>query len=164
MHFTYAERIGVSLALSNERVGEILGIATLLGIPAGFAVVWIGDRYGELKPILAALALAISGLLILLNGSGASIYVIAMCVLSIAWAFGLPYFQAFEARLDPGGSVVVTGGSFTSAGAALGPAIAAMVVAPNDYFYVLLVAAGIYVIVACLMFGADRLAIKKAPH
>lgn len=164
MHFTYAERIGVTFALSHTRIGEILGAATLLGIPAAFAVVWIGERFGELRPILAALAVAIFGLLILLNGGGTPIYVVAMCALSIAWAFGLPYFQAFEAKLDPGGSVVVTGGFFTSVGAALGPALAAMLVAPNDYSSVLLGAAGIYTIVACLMVAADRFAKRKAPH
>jgi MFS family permease len=157
MHFTYAERIGVGFSLSHERVGEILGIATLLGIPAAFAVVWIGDRYGELRPILVALLLAILGLLILLNGSNTTIYSVAMCTLSIAWAFGLPYFQAFEARLDPGGSVVVAGGFFTSAGAALGPALAAVFVAPDDYSNVLLVAAAIYAITGGLMFVANRL-------
>ncbi len=156
MHFTYAERLGIGFTLSHERTGEILGVATLLGIPAAFAVVWLGDRFGELKPILVSLTLSVFGLLILLNGSGTAVYSVAMCALSIAWAFGLPYFQAFEARLDPGGSVVVTGGFFTSIGAALGPALAAMIVAPNDYANVLVVAAAIYVTVACLMFAADR--------
>lgn len=164
MHFTYAERIGIGFALSHEQVGEILGIATLFGIPAAFAVVWIGDRYGELRPILVALMLSVFGLLILLNGNATAIYVTAMCALSIGWAFGLPYFQAFEAKLDPGGSVVVTGGFFTSVGGALGPALAAGFVAPNDYSKVLLVAAGVYAIVACLMLGASRFATRKAPH
>ncbi len=163
MHFTYAERIGVNFALSDERVGEILGAATLLGIPAAFAVVWIGDRYGEYRPIMAALAIAILGLLILLNGSGAMVYAVDMSALSIAWAFGLPYFQAFEARLDPGGSVVVTGGFFTAVGTALGPALAATLVAPNDYSKVLLVATGVYAMVACLMFAANRFAGGNQP-
>ena len=70
----------------------------------------------------------------------------------------MPYFQAFEAKLDPDGSVVVAGGFFTSAGAALGPAIAATVVTPGDYSAVLLIAIGIYIVVAGLMIAAARLA------
>ncbi len=161
MHFTYAERIGVNFALSDERIGEILGAATLLGIPAAFAVVWIGDRYGEVRPIMAALVLAIIGLLILLDGSGTMIYTVAMSALSVAWAFGLPYFQAYAARLDPGGSVVVTAGFFTAVGTAVGPALAATLVAPNDYSKVLLVAAVIYAITACLMIAANRFAARE---
>ena len=49
-------------------------------------------------------------LLCLNEYSGESLYFLTMTGLSVAWAFGLPYFQAFEARLDPGGSVVVAGG------------------------------------------------------
>ena len=158
MHFTYAERIGVSFAIADYRIGEILGVASLLGIPAALAVVWIGDRFGELRPILAALIVAILGLLLLLMWSGTGVYIAAMCVLSGAWAFGLPYFQAFEARLDPGGSVVVAGGFFTAGGGALGPALAAIFVAPNEYSGVLLVAIGVYLMVGFLMVVAARFA------
>ena len=74
----------------------------------------------------------------------------------MAWAFGLPYFQAFEARLDPGGSVVVAGGFFTSVGAAIGPALAATLVRPGDYSWVILASIGIYLAVAVLMYAAAR--------
>ena len=160
MHFTYADRIGIDRGLELTTVGEILGISTVIGIPAAFAVVWLGDRYGEAKPIAAALATAIAGLGLLLWSDSPVTYVTAMCLLSIAWAFGLPYFQAFEARLDPGGSVVVAGGFFTAAGAMLGPALAAMLVMPGEYSAVLGVAAGIYVVVGVLVGGAARFSVK----
>ena len=156
MHFTYAERIGVSFSLSGQRIGEILGIATVLGIPAAFGVVWLGDRFGRLVPLIAAVFVSVCSLALLLNWSGTAVYVAAMCALSVAWAFGLPYFQAFEARLDPGGSVVVAGGFFTAVGGALGPALAATVVSPDDYAIVLAVAIAIYFVVACLMSAASR--------
>lgn len=157
MHFTYAERIGVSFSIPGFRIGEILGVATILGIPAGMAVVWLGNRFGELGPILLALAAAVAGLVLLMNFSGTTIYTISMCALSVAWAFGLPFFQAFEARLDPGGSVVVAGGFFTSAGAALGPAFAALLVGPGSYAGVLVASTGIYIAVCGLMLLAGRL-------
>jgi MFS family permease len=160
MHFTFSERIGFDRGLLLTTVGEILGISTVIGIPAAFAVVWLGDRYGEAKPIGAALALAIAGLALLLWSESPSAYVSAMCLLSIAWAFGLPYFQAFEARLDPGGSVVVAGGFFTAAGAMLGPALAAMLVMPGNYSGVLGVAIGIYLLVGMLVRGAARFSAK----
>jgi predicted MFS family arabinose efflux permease len=161
MHFTYAERIGVSFALPDYRIGEILGIATIIGIPAAFGVVWLGNRYGQLKPITAALFLAVSALTLLIVWSGTAVYVVAMCALSFAWAFGLPYFQAFEARLDPGGSVVVAGGFFTAMGGAAGPALAASLVAPNYYADVLLGAIVIYLVAAGLMVVASRLVARN---
>lgn len=156
MHFAYADRIGLSYGLTDLQIGEILGIATVFGIPAAFGVAWIGDRYGDLLPLLASLALAILALLALNIFGGQMVYVFAMCSLSIAWAFGLPYFQAIEARLDPGGSVVVAGGFFTSIGAALGPALGAILVAGPGYSGILLVAAAIYVVVAGLMMACLR--------
>ena len=157
MHFTYAERIGVSFGLADHRIGEILGIVTVIGMPAAFGVVWLGNRFGDLLPIMAALLLSIASLVLLMVSSGQSVYIVAMCGLSIAWAFGLPYFQSVEARLDPGGSVVVAGGFFTSGGCALGPALAATLVGGQGYAGVLLAAIGVYVIVAALMSVCLRL-------
>lgn len=160
MHFTYADRIGVSFALSITRIGEILGFASLLGIPSALAVVWLGDRFGELRPILFALLLSIGSLAWLLIPGGTSTYVIAMSILGFAWAFGLPYFYAVEARLDPGGSVVVAGGFFTSCGSVAGPSLAATFVTPSQYNNVLIAAIGIYVLVICLITLCVRIAAR----
>lgn len=157
MHFTYAERIGVSFGLADYRIGEILGIATVIGMPAAFGVVWLGNRCGDLLPIMAALLLSIAALVLLMLSSGQGTYIVAMCALSVAWAFGLPYFQSVEARLDPGGSIVVAGGFFTSGGGALGPAVAAMLVSGQGYAGVLLAAIVIYIVVAALMTVCLRL-------
>ena len=157
MHFTYAERIGVSFGLADHRIGEILGIATVVGMPAAFGVVWLGNRFGDLLPIMAALLLSIAALVLLMFSTGQGSYTLAMCALGIAWAFGLPYFQSVEARLDPGGSVVVAGGFFTSGGGALGPAVAAMLVGGQGYAGVLLAAIVVYVVVAALMTVCLRL-------
>ena len=150
-YYTYTERIGVNFGLTDYQIGEVLGLATLLGVPSALAVVWIGDRFGQLRPISAALLVSVLGLLILLYPLGSTSYPIAMYMMGVAWAFGLPYFQAVEARIDPGGSVVVVGGFFTSCGAAVGPAIAATLVRPDDYDNVLLFAMGVYGVVVVLM-------------
>lgn len=161
MHFTYAERIGVSFGLADHRVGEILGFSTLVGMPAAFGVVWLGNRIGDLLPILAALLLSVAALVLLMFSSGPLGYTVAMCALGVAWAFGLPYFQSVEARLDPGGSVVVAGGFFTSGGGALGPALAAMLVGGHGYMGVLLAAVVIYFVVAALMTVCLRIAAQQ---
>jgi MFS family permease len=158
MHYTYAERIGVGFSLSNFEIGETLGLATLLGVPAGLAVVWIGDRFGQLKPLLGAVVVSVVALAWLLAPTGPETYVVAMCALGISWAFGLAYFYAIEARLDPGGSVVVVGGFFTAGGSAVGPAMAAMLVQPDNFDYVLLVAIGVYLAVALLAAASVRFA------
>ncbi len=159
-HFAYAERIGVAFEIDPGRIGAILGIATVAGIPAAFAVVWLGDRMGHLVPIAVAAACQCLALLLLMQSSAEAVYVIAMCMLSIGWAFSLPYFQAVEAELDPGGSVVVAGGFATSLGASLGPAVAAMLVMPGQYAGIFVAAIGTYVLVVGLM----RFVILRMPR
>ena len=160
MHYTYADRIGVSLALPDYRIGEILGTASLLGIPAALIVVWIGDRFGQLRPLLFAVSLSIAAIASLLFPTGTSTYVASMAALGFAWSFGLPFFYAVEARLDPGGSVVVVGGFFTALGSVAGPALAATLVTPGGYGNVLVTAMGLYVLVMGLMVFATRLAAR----
>lgn len=150
MQYTYSERIGISFGLSAYEIGEALGIASLLGVPAALVVVWIGDRFGQLRPFLAAVTLSIAAHVLLLVPAGEVSYHLAMYALGLAWSFGLAYFYSIEARIDPGGSVVVVGGFFTSCGSVAGPAIAATLVRPDDYATVLATAIGIYTVVAIL--------------
>jgi len=160
MHYTYADRIGVGFELTDYRIGEILGFASLLGIPAALIVIWMGDRFGQLGPLVFALVLTIGSLAWLLIPAGTATYIVSMSVIGFAWAFGLPFFYAVEARLDPGGSVVVVGGFFTSCGSVAGPALAATLAAPEGYDNVLIVAIGVYIFVIGLMALATRIAAR----
>lgn len=144
--FTYAERIGISFGLESEEIGLVLGVATVLGIPAGLGVYFIGSRFGRFKPILVAVLVQVSGLLLLLIGQQQFSYVLAMCLLAPCWGFALPYFQTIEARIDPGGSVVVAGGFATSLGGFIGPAVAASLVSEGSY-QKMIITAGISLIV-----------------
>ncbi len=151
MYYTYSDRIGVAYALPSYRIGEILGVSSLLGIPAALIVVWIADRFGQLRPLLFALSLSIGAIVSLLFPAGTTTYIASMYVLGFAWSFGLSFFYALEARLDPGGSVVVVGGFFTATGSVAGPALAATLVAPDSYDRVLITAIAVYAVVMCLI-------------
>jgi hypothetical protein len=151
MHYAYGDRIGLTFDLSNYEIGRILGTATFLGVPAAFIVVWIGDRFGQLQPLAFALAVSVVGMLILLYPFGPVSYRVSMYTMGSIWAVGLPYFYAIGARIDPGGSVVVVAGFFTSLGATLGPALSALLVRPGYYDDIILGAIGIYGLVAAMM-------------
>lgn len=150
MQYTYSERIGIGFGLSNFRIGEALGISSLLGVPSALLVVLIGDRFGQIRPLLAAVILSVVAHVLLLFPSGAVSYYLAVGSLGVAWAFGLSFFYAIEARLDPGGSVVVVGGFFTSCGSVAGPALAASLVRPDEFAGVIATAIGVYLLAAIL--------------
>ena len=150
-NFTYADRIGNSFGLAGEQIGLVLGVATMLGIPAGFGVYFVGSRFGRFRPILVAVLVQVCALLLLLSGPGQAGYIIAMCLLAPCWGFALPYFQAIEARIDSGGSLVVAGGFATSFGGFVGPAVAASLVAPGNYGAMMLAAGASLLVVIALM-------------
>lgn len=49
--FTYLERLGVSLALTDQQIGLALLIASLAGIPGAFTIVFLGSRLGRMLPL-----------------------------------------------------------------------------------------------------------------
>jgi len=150
-NFAYSERMGMSFGLSSQETGTVLGLVTVLGIPAAFGVFLLGSRFGRFLPILVAvLAQGIASVL-LLTGEGQPAYVIAMVIMALGWAFALPYFQAIEAKIDPAGSVVVAGGFATAAGDFAGPAMAASLVSPGDYRNMLFAAIAAYLLVVILI-------------
>ena len=151
MYYAYGDRIGLTFDLTDFEIGRILGTATFLGAPAALAVVWVGDRFGQLQPLAFALLVSVAGMLILLYPVGEMSYRISMYMMGAIWAVGLPYFYAIGARIDPGGSVVVVAGFFTSMGATIGPAISAMLVRPGYYDDIMLGAIGIYGLVLAMM-------------
>jgi len=132
-------------------------------VPSALLVVWVGDRFGQLGPLLAAILLAVIAHLALLVPAGTVTYIFAVFALGISWAFGLAFFYAIEARLDPGGSVVVVGGFFTSCGSVAGPALAATLVQPGEYGNVLVVAIGVYGVAALLAMLSVYYSAKKYP-
>jgi hypothetical protein len=150
-NFTYSERIGLSFGLSSQDIGLVLGLVTVLGIPAAFGVFLLGARFGRFIPILASVLVQCTALLLLLNGTASYTYVTSMCLMAIGWAFALPYFQAIEAKIDPGGSVVVAGGFATAFGDFTGPAVGASLVSPGSYHLMIFAALGAYVLVVIMM-------------
>ena len=68
-----------------------------------------------------------------------------------AWGFTLPYFQAIEADLDRGGTVVVAGGFATGFAGFIGPATAASLVRPGDYSTLLMSCFAVCFMVILLM-------------
>jgi len=153
--FTYIERWGVALAYPDERIGVALMVASLVGIPGAFMVVVVGHRYGYLRPLLLGMAIAVTGLLLLILTRAYQWYFVAGCFLGFAWAFCLPYIQSLMASIDRNGSAVAAGSSIATIGGAVGPGLAAIVVTGGNYRTVFLLSIVLYAIAAA-SFVASR--------
>ncbi|MEM7432167.1 MAG: MFS transporter [Pseudomonadota bacterium] len=144
--FTYIERFGVALSASDEQIGISLMIASLLGIPGAFAIVLIGRRFGTLAPLMVGVGIATLGLTILYNAHSYTAYFVGGCFMGFSWAFSLPFIQTLLASIDRNGSAISAGSSLSSLGTALGPALAATVVANGGYRHVFILAMALFAV------------------
>jgi len=135
--FTYLERLGVFLALSDQQIGSALLIASLAGIPGAFAIVLLGSRYGRMAPLSAGIGLSLCGLFALMTGGSFGSYLLGASLMGFSWAFCLPYIQGLLASLDPHGSAVAAGAASSTIGGSIGPALAALALGGGSYTHVL---------------------------
>jgi MFS family permease len=114
-------------AFPDEQIGTMLLIASLVGIPGAFSIVFIGDRFGRTGPLVLGIGIAIGGLLLLTFFSSIfTLYLLGGSMLGFSWAYCLPYIQGLTAALDPNGSAVAAAASASTIGGAVGPALAAL--------------------------------------
>ena len=154
--FTYIERFGVSLGIPDQKVGFSLLIASLVGIPGAFSIVIFGQRFGTLAPLVVGIGIAITGLIILLNAKSYSAYFAGSCCMGFSWAFCLPFIQSLLASIDRKGSAIAAGTSLSTFGSAIGPGVAALVVAGGQYANVFLLSIALFVVTLAAFSYADR--------
>ena len=153
--FTYIERFAVSLNISDHRIGIALLLSSLIGIPGAFAIIVIGHRFGTIGPLTLGIAIAVSGLLILLNADTYIGFLAGGCCMGFSWAFCLPYIQSLLASLDRSGSAIAAGTSFSTLGSAIGPGVAAIAVGESNYGNVFVVSIVLFAAtILCFFYSA----------
>lgn len=144
----YLERIAVHAGLSDGEIGTTLGLASILGMPGAFAILFLGGRLGHALPALLGFAIGSASLIGILQSESYAGFFLFTCIHSVAWAFVTPYIQSILADLDPGGAVVTAGGVASGLGAGIGPAATATLVSANNYSGVLTTGLGAFAIAA----------------
>ena len=154
--FTYIERFGVFLGVSDQRIGFSLLIASLIGIPGAFSIVVIGHRLGTLGPLVFGITIALVGVATLLFANSYVAYFFGSCCMGFSWAFCLPFIQSFLATIDRKGSAIAAGTSLSTLGSAIGPGLAAVVVADSAYGNVFMLSIGLFVVTLLLFIVAAK--------
>jgi len=160
--WTYIERIGSTAGLLATYIGQSLAISNLIALGGALTAVWIGDRFGHLRPILLVAVLQLAALALLNVRLDAVTFLIALSIYSFFWNFAIPYQMTATANADPSGRLIVLATAFQGAGAALGPGLVAWLVKPNSFSAVYLVAAACSV--ACLFVFSIVIKMTKAPR
>jgi predicted MFS family arabinose efflux permease len=160
--FTYIERLGVGLGFSDQEIGGMLLVASLIGIPGAFAIVLTGDRFGRIGPLTLGIGIAISGLgLLTFYPANFALYFLGGSMLGFSWACCLPYIQGLTAALDPHGSAIAAGTSAATVGGAAGPALAALIVGEGGYRSVMLFAIALFLVALFSLWQSSRALIRR---
>jgi predicted MFS family arabinose efflux permease len=128
--WAFQERIGVGLGMDPKSVSRWLGISMLTwGVIGSMLASWLGMRLGRLWPQVLSLGVSVFAALLLVFGTTPAAFALACGLIALSWFYGLPYQMGLLAHYDPLGRLNLIGCTMTTSGAALGPALAAILVA-----------------------------------
>lgn len=152
----FAERIGSAAGLSGQYIGLALGVATLLSAAGAALVAWLGTRISRGLAVAGATLVQIGAFIWLGREPGASLFLILVVLLSIAWNIVNPFRLGILAQLDTSGSSLALAPAATGLGLAAGPAIGAAVLSPGAYAMLLCVCVALAATSALLLWPPLR--------
>lgn len=154
--WAYQERIGVGLGIGAHDVGKWLGVSMLVwGVIGSLLARWIGMKIGRVWPQTLSLGLSVIAALILVFGTTPGSFVFACGLIALSWFYGLPYQMGLMAEYDRQGRLNLIGSTMTMSGAALGPALAAMLVSSSGYWAIGVLAGICYLLSLALVLPAS---------
>ncbi|MGF6395951.1 MFS transporter [Pseudomonas plecoglossicida] len=131
--WAYLFLIGTSNGVTEDNVSYGLTLSQFFGIVGALAAAAITCRFGRLTPLALGLLASILSLMALMGDIGPFTYMIAVCLFNLAWNNTHPYLLAALASFDRSGRTVERGVAAQMIGLAIGPAIAANVIADDNY-------------------------------
>ena len=131
--WTFSERIGTALAVSPQRIGELLAISQVLGLVGCVAAAVVQTRFGRMIPMFGGLIILAVFILGLGHAPSAAIYALCLLPYGAAILFMYPYFLGALAALDEAGSWTALSGSVSAFGMATGPLIAGYMAVHYSY-------------------------------
>ena len=135
--WAYLFLIGVNGGGTEQQVANGLTLSQFLGIAGALTAAALGARFGRAKPLSLAIMGSLIPLAFLFGEMGIVVFTVAVCVYNYAWNVTHPYLLAAMSSFDRAGRVVVHAVALQMIGLALGPALAATVLAKGGYAMVL---------------------------
>ena len=149
-------RLGEHFHLGRDFIGQALGWATWIGAAGAGLVIFMGARFGRLRPLLVAMLLTLAGTAGFFWSGSQPVFFIANIGTAITWSFVVPYLFGMLSRLDTSGRLATLGGFVSKLGLASGPMLAGRLLADDDFPFLIAVA-----IVALAVSGVAMLAAAR---
>ncbi|WP_175764085.1 MFS transporter [Burkholderia ambifaria] len=139
--WTFASRAASEAGLDPQSTGNVLAIASVMGIAGAALASCAGGRLARRAMLAAGYALLAASLVALAALPHASGYSAAIFAFKFAWTFVLPFILATVARIDTSGRLVATLNFVIGAGLAAGPLLAGLLLDAGGTMHALFAAA-----------------------
>ncbi len=165
--WAYLFLIGLAGGLSEQQVATGLMLSQFGGIAGALLAAVISHRFGRSRPLAVGILGGTLCLYFLVGRFEFAVFALAVFVYNFAWNLTHPFLLAAMASFDRRGRVVVYAVAMQMIGLAIGPGLAASVIAEGDYLNVNVLGAGLFllslalilppVVVQAKSFGAGAL-------
>ncbi|WP_053187528.1 MFS transporter [Pseudomonas thivervalensis] len=154
--WTFIGSISSHAGLSAEVSGEILALATVMGIVGAGCASLIGDRLPRLLLLLLGYALMAGAVLLLLGQPEILRFAMAALLFKFTWTFILPLILACLADLDRSGKLMNASNLVIGGGLAIGPTIAGRLIEASGGFHSLLVGGACITLLSLVLMLSSR--------
>ncbi|WP_423757862.1 MFS transporter [Burkholderia sp. NLJ2] len=158
--WTFASRAAAEAGLDPQSTGNVLAIASVMGIAGAALASCAGGRLARRAMLAAGYALLAASLVALAAMRHAGGYSAAIFAFKFAWTFVLPFILATVAQVDTSGRLVATLNFVIGAGLAAGPLLAGLMLDAGGTMRALFAAA---TAVAIVSFAALRHIDRRTP-
>lgn len=154
--WTFIGALGANAGVSAQHSGEVLAVATVMGIAGAACVSLIGARLPRLHLLVAGYALMSAAVLLLLGQPTLVRFALAALLFKFSWTFILPLILATLAELDHTGKLMNASNLMIGGGLAIGPAIAGRLIEASGGFGALLVGGAVITLLSLAMILASH--------
>lgn len=129
----FLEQFGLRAGLEEIRIGQILGIAASLGLTGGLLAAWLGQRFGNLRPVVVGIIFNALFAYALAMGTSPIWFGASYLGWNFAYYFLVPYMLGVLAEMDDRGRWAVAADAVWWLGAAPGAAVGGYLVETGGY-------------------------------
>ncbi|QIC17102.1 MFS transporter [Providencia vermicola] len=127
--WTFISVFGQNSGLNAEENGQVLAIATILGMIGAIIAAVISTRFKTSKLVLLGYTLLVISVLLLIASPTVVRFVIAALLFKFTWTFVLPFIMGAVSQLDTSGRLMNNMNLVIGGGMAIGPAIGGYIIA-----------------------------------
>ena len=149
--WAYLFLIGLAGGLSEQEVANGLTLSQFAGIAGALLAATMSNRYGRSLPLTVGIRGGALCLYFLVGRYEFLVFALAVGIYNFAWNMTHPFLLAAMASFDRRGRVVVYAVAMQMVGLAIGPGLAASVIAEGDYINVNWLGAGLFVVSLALI-------------